>query len=112
MRVRAVHASPDAPAVDVTVDDGALTLFEDVEFGESSDYAVVPADAYEVEVRPAGGGNPVFEADVHLEGRSTYTVFAVEYLTFDDEPTDEAFCLVPTEDATAPPRGGGNGCGP
>jgi hypothetical protein len=42
-RVRAIHASPDAPAVDVTVNDDAVTLFDDVEFGESSGYTVVDA---------------------------------------------------------------------
>jgi hypothetical protein len=107
-RVRAIHASPDAPAVDVTVNDDALTLFDGVEFGESSGYAVVPADDYEVEIRPAGGGDPVFEADASLEGGATYTAFAVGYLTPDDEPADEAFGLVPTQDASAPPRGDGD----
>jgi hypothetical protein len=104
-RVRAIHLSPDAPAVDVTVNDGSLTLFEDVSYGESSGYAVVPAAEYEVEIRPAGGGDPVFEADVALEGRSTYTAFAVGYLSPDDEPADEPFGLVPTQDKEAPPRG-------
>ena len=105
-RIRAIHASPDAPAVDVTVNDGALTIFEDVAFGESSGYAVVPAGTYEVEIRPAGGGDPVFEAEVTFDGRSTYTAFAMGYLTPDDEEVDEPFGLVPTLDAGAPPRGG------
>ncbi|MDY6765647.1 MAG: DUF4397 domain-containing protein [Halobacteria archaeon] len=88
-RVRAIHASPDAPAVDVTVNDGALTLFDGFAFGESSGYVVVPAGTYEVEVRPDtedNDGSVVSEADVTLEGRSTYTVFALGYLTPDDEP--------------------------
>ncbi|MFB6281960.1 MAG: DUF4397 domain-containing protein [Haloferacaceae archaeon] len=104
-RVRAIHASPDAPAVDVTVDDGAVTLFEGVAFGESSGYAVVAADEYEIEIRPAGGGDPVFETTATLASGSTYTAFAVGYLTPGDEPADEAFDLLLTEDATAPPRG-------
>lgn len=108
-RVRAIHASPDAPAVDVTVNDGAVTLFEGVEFGESSGYAVVDADEYEVEIRPAGGGDPVFETTATLDAGSTYTAFAVGYLTPDDDPSDEAFGLVLTEDATEPPRGEGRG---
>ncbi|MFW6382964.1 MAG: DUF4397 domain-containing protein [Haloferacaceae archaeon] len=110
-RLRAIHASPDAPAVDVTVDDDDLTLFEDVAFGESSGYTTAPADEYEVEIRPAGGGDPVFEADVSFEAGSTYTAFAVGYLTPDDEDADEAFGLVPSEDRSAPPRGDGNGRG-
>jgi hypothetical protein len=110
-RVRAIHASPDAPAVDVTVDDDALTLFEDLAFDESSDYAVVGSGDYEVEIRPAGGGDPVSEASVSLAGGSTYTVFAVGYLTPEDEPAEEAFTLLPIEDASAPPRGDGEGRG-
>jgi len=109
-------ASPDAPAVDVTVDDGALTLFDGFAFGESSGYAVVPADTYEVEVRPDAEDNDgpvVFEADVTLENGSTYTVFALGYLSPDDEGEDApGFLLLPTEDRSAPPRGGGGGRGP
>jgi hypothetical protein len=107
-RVRAIHGSPDAPAVDVTVDDGALTLFDGVTFGESSGYAVVPAGEYDVEVRPDtedDDGPVVFETDVSLEGRSTYTVFALGYVSPDDEPAEKAFGLVPTLDRGAPPRG-------
>ena len=109
-RVRAVHASPDAPAVDVTVNDGALTLFDGVAFGESSDYVVVPAGEYDVEVRPDTAdddGPVVYEVPgLELEGRSTYTVFALGYLSPGDEPAEEAFGLLPTLDAGAPPRRG------
>jgi hypothetical protein len=110
-RVRAIHASPDAPAVDVTVNDDALTLFEDFEFGESSGYAVVDAGKYDVELRPATGGDPVTSANVTLEGGATYTIFAEGYLTPDDEPADEPLELVPIQDKSAPPRGDGKGNG-
>lgn len=104
-RVRAIHASPDAPAVDVTVNDGALTVFEDLPFGASSGYATVPAAEYDIEIRPAGGGAPVFETTAALEAGSTYTAFAVGYLTPGDEPANEPFTAVLIEDASAPPRG-------
>lgn len=108
-RVRAVHAAPDAPAVDVTVADGALTLFDGLAYGESGGYVVVPAGSYTVEIRPDRAdddGPVVYEAEVSLEGGSTYTAFAEGYLTPGDEPADEPFGLVPTLDASAPPRGG------
>lgn len=111
VRVRAIHASPDAPPVDVTVNDDTLTVFEEVAYGESSGYTVVPAGEYELEVRPATGGEPVFEVTASLAGGSTYTAFAEGYLTPDDEPADEPFGLVLTEDASAPPRGDGEGRG-
>lgn len=102
-RVRAIHASPDAPAVDVTVNGGALTLFDGVAFGESSGYTVVPAASYDVEIRPDTADNDgpvVFEAaGVSLSGGSTYTVFALGYLG--DTP---AFYLLPNEDVSTPPR--------
>lgn len=107
-RVRVVHASPDAPAVDVTANDGAVTLFDGVEFGESGDYVEVPAGEYDVEVRPEtedDDGPVVFETTLPVEAGNVYTVFAVGYLTPDDESTDEEFGLVPVLDRTAPPRG-------
>jgi hypothetical protein len=110
--VRAVHASPDAPAVDVTVNGGALTLFDGLSFGDASAYREVPAGTYTVEVRgdtPDDDGAVVFDAEVTLDAGSIYTVFAVGYLSPDDEPTDEAFGLVPALDKTAPPRGEGQG---
>lgn len=108
-RVRAIHASPDAPTVDVTVADGALTLFDGLAYGESGGYVVVPAGTYDVEIRPDAAdddGPVVYEAELILEGGSTYTAFAEGYLSPDDEPTDEAFGLAPSLDASAPPRGG------
>jgi hypothetical protein len=108
-RVRAVHASPDAPAVDVTVNDGSATLFDGLAFGESGGYVEVPAGEYTVEVRPDtddDDGPVVFETTLPVETGNIYTVFAVGYLTPDDDPTDEGFGLVPVLDKTAPPRGG------
>jgi len=113
-RVRAIHASPDAPAVDVTVDEGALTVFDGVERFTSSGYAVVPADTYEVEIRPDTEGNDgevKLETEVTLEGESTYTIFAVGYLSPDDDPSEEEFGLVATQDKSAPPRGNGDDSG-
>ena len=109
-RVRVVHASPDAPAVDVTANDGAVTLFDGVSFRESGGYVEVPAGEYEVEVRPDTDdedGPVVFETTLPVEAGNIYTVFAVGYLTPDDEDADEAFGLVPVLDRTTPPRGDG-----
>jgi len=93
-RVRVVHASPDAPAVDVTVGDGATTLVDDLPFGEATDFLGVPAGDYELEVRPADGGDPVAEIPATFEDGAVYTAFAAGYLTPDDEPTDEGFTLL------------------
>jgi hypothetical protein len=64
-RVRVVHASPDAPAVDILVNDGAA--FENLSFEGISDFVEVPAGTYNVKVVPAGATTPVvFEADLEL----------------------------------------------
>ncbi|WP_435157628.1 DUF4397 domain-containing protein [Haladaptatus sp. DFWS20] len=100
--VRLAHASPDAPAVDVTVMDGKKKLFSDVAFGEASDYMEVPAGSYTLAVWPAedAGCEPVATFDVEVEGGNAYTSFAEGYLTPDDEPDCDSFDLVVTEDAT------------
>ncbi|KAB1188414.1 MULTISPECIES: DUF4397 domain-containing protein [Haloferax] len=80
-RVRVVHASPDAPAVDITT--GGQTLFDGVEFTQSGT-AEVPADTYTIEVRgdtESNDGDAVAEFDVQLASGTVYTIFAAGYLS-------------------------------
>ena len=92
-RVRIVHASPDAPAVDVRVvdDDGStvVTLAEDIEFGEAGENVEADAGTYSVAVFPAGADEDLDEAvlgptDVEVRDGEVLTVFAEGFLT--DEP--------------------------
>jgi hypothetical protein len=97
-RLRAVHLSPDAPAVDITA--GDTVLFDGVAFGDSG-YVEVPAGDYTVEIRgdtPGNDGEVAFSSDVGLTGGQVYTAFAAGYLTPDDEPADTPFTLVVTQD--------------
>ena len=99
-RVRLVHASPDAPNVDVTVD--GEPLFTDVPFGAAG-AVEVPADDYELEVRPATedvDGDVVATFDVSPEPGTVYTAFAVGYLDPDAAPADEPFDLEVVVDAS------------
>ncbi|MDG6224179.1 MAG: DUF4397 domain-containing protein [Candidatus Thermoplasmatota archaeon] len=74
--VRFVHASPDAPAVDIAVKDGPV-LFPDVSFGDVERYLSVKAGTYDLEVRLAGTETVVLSVDdVSLMKRTSYTVFA------------------------------------
>ncbi|TBH21568.1 DUF4397 domain-containing protein [Thermus thermamylovorans] len=76
-RVRVVHTSPDAPAVDVAVRGGPV-LFSNLPFPRASQYLVVPAGRYDLEVRVAGTTTVALELPgVNLESGKTYTVFAV-----------------------------------
>jgi hypothetical protein len=98
-RLRAVHASPDAPAVDITVEAGD-TLFDGVPFGGSA-YVEVPAGDYTVQIRGDTEGNDgevAADFDVSLAGGQVYTAFAAGYLTPDDEPADVGFDLPVVQD--------------
>ncbi|MFC4544161.1 DUF4397 domain-containing protein [Halosolutus amylolyticus] len=100
-RVRLVHASPDAPAVDVTVGDGETVLFEDAAFGDAATVEV-EAGEYTLEVRPATDGNDgdvVATFDVATEAGGVYSAFAVGYLEPGAAPVDEAFDLEVVSDA-------------
>src|SRR5690242_18548169 len=56
--LRVVHASPDAPAVDVAVAGGPV-LVSNLAFPKATDFTPVAAGTYTVEVRPAGTTNAV-----------------------------------------------------
>jgi hypothetical protein len=103
-RIRLVHASPDAPAVDVTTGgDMGNTLFDGVAYGESG-YVTVPAGDYTLQVRgdtENNDGDVVASFDVSVEAGGVYTGFAAGYLSPDDDPGDAAFDLIVAQDATA-----------
>jgi len=68
--LRVAHLSPDAPNVDVALDD--MTVLTDVPFETVSDYLSVTTGDHQVTVTPTGGSEPVFDASVSLEsGRQT-----------------------------------------
>lgn len=77
--VRVVHASPDAPAVDVYVD--GMRTVAGAEFKAVTPYGDVPSGKHKVMVTAAGNKEAVvFEADVDLTAGTYYTVAAVGYL--------------------------------
>ena len=97
--IRVVHASPDAPAVDVYLN--GQRAISNLKFTEGTTYASVPAASYKVQVFPAGAaptGKAVIEATLDLKGGTAYTVAAVNVLA-KIEP------IVLTDDLTAPAAG-------
>lgn len=73
--LRVVHASPDAPAVDVMVENE--TVLADVSFGTVSDYLTLDAGTYNVTIASAGENSTVvFDGEVTLDARSISTVAA------------------------------------
>lgn len=97
-KVRVLHASPDAPAVDVYVN-GNLTL-TNVSFFTASDYLDLPAGTYRVQVTPNGSpaSDAVIDANATIEAGKAYTVAA----------TGPVAAIQPTiivDDLSAPPSG-------
>ncbi|OQA14030.1 MAG: hypothetical protein BWY63_03290 [Chloroflexi bacterium ADurb.Bin360] len=76
--VRFVHASPDAPAVDIAVANGGPVLFGNVPFKGVGDYLPVDAGTYDLEVRLAGTTTVVLSVPgVSLANQTVYTIFAM-----------------------------------
>lgn len=79
--IRFLHASPDAPAVDITLPDGTI-LFGDIEFKEVGNYLPVPFGFYDVEVRLAGTSTVVLTVDdLPFKDQHVYTVYATGFAT-------------------------------
>jgi hypothetical protein len=98
-RVRVLHASPDAPAVDVVAGENGDALFENVGFGESG-YTEVPEGEYTLDIYPAGDRETsVFEIDVSLAGGTVSSAFAIGYLEPEGAPANEPFEILLTEDS-------------
>ena len=77
-RVRVVHASPDAPNVDILVDD--VVVLTNVAFKQFSDYLEVPAGARNIKVNATGTAATVIDETPTLVDGSVYTVVALNDL--------------------------------
>jgi hypothetical protein len=99
-RLRVVHASPNAPAVDVYAKGSDTPVVEGIAYGEASDFIEVDSGAIAFDLREAGadaGDAPAFTTpDLDLEGDAEYTVVAAGDFS---DPTDEdtGFRLLPLE---------------
>jgi len=78
-RIRVIHSSPDAPAVDVYANGNEV--LSDVPYLASSGYLAVPAGEYTFEVFAAGSdpeaNDAVLTIDANLEANTDYTVVAL-----------------------------------
>jgi len=100
-RVRVMHASPDAPAVDIFVDgQKAVTALA---FPSNTGYVSLPAGPHDVAVfaSPSNGtGTPVLKATLQVAAGKDYTVLAVGRLA------DSTLSLLPLEDNNSAPAAG------
>jgi hypothetical protein len=98
--LRVVHASPDAPAVDIYVDNESVLT--GVEFGDTSEYLTLPGGSYNVTVTVADDpDNVVFQGPVTLDPRSANTVAATGQVT---EGANTTFLPVLYRDDAAEPE--------
>jgi len=99
--LRVVHASADAPAVDVAVD--GETVVSGLELGNASDYLPVEAGQHELTITTADGGDVVYESNVTLDARAATTVAASGGVSEDAaQPFSPLFIR---DDALAPSEG-------
>lgn len=78
--VRFVHASADAPAVDITTSDGTV-LFPNIAFGQATDFTPVAAGTYHLQARAAGTSTVALDVPgVELKDGGIYTIFATGLL--------------------------------
>jgi hypothetical protein len=76
--IRVVHASADAPAVDVTANDADTPAIANLAFPEATGYLNLPAATYNFKVTPNAAITPVvIDADLALANGSAYSVLAV-----------------------------------
>jgi len=91
--LRVVHASADAPAVDVLANDGTTPAISNLAFPEATDYLNLPAATYNFKVTQTGTLTPaVINADVPLANGHSYSLLAlgdlasIEPLLLSDNP--------------------------
>lgn len=75
-RVLFVHASPDAPAVDIYV--GKYRRVSNLSYPDNSSYRSVRPDTQVVKVNVAGTSTSVITAPVRFDARKAYSIFAVD----------------------------------
>lgn len=104
-RIRVVHASPDAPAVDVYAAGVAAPLVANLGYGQVSPYVEVPEGDYTIEIRAAGQtGAPAFSTPLTVDADGRYTAVAAGLLASTDA-ADRFRVLALAEDFAAPAAG-------
>ncbi|MCP2042512.1 DUF4397 domain-containing protein [Pontibacter sp. HSC-36F09] len=78
--VMVVHASPDAPGVDLLVDNSKVNTAA-LTFPNNTGYLEVQAGRRNVKVNAAGTSTTVIDANLDLERNESYSVFAINTLS-------------------------------
>jgi hypothetical protein len=98
-RIRFIHASPNAPMVDITLSSGAV-LFDNVSFRESGGYISVPGGSYDLQVRLQNGDVVLSVPGVTVANGTVSTIFAMGLV---GGTGDQALQAVPVIDVIPSP---------
>lgn len=99
-RLRLLHLSPDAPAVDVYVDGLSAPVATDLAFGQGTAYLEVPAGTYTVRVTAAGAAPEA--AVLVVEGLALDAGAAYTAVAYDEVAALSALALVDDAEGIAP----------
>lgn len=80
--VRVLHGSPDAPSVDVFVNDAKVDALSGAEFGQITGYVAVPGGTYSIKVCATADNTicPIGPVDLTFAAGKKYTVAASDLL--------------------------------
>ncbi|MDX9857288.1 MAG: DUF4397 domain-containing protein [candidate division Zixibacteria bacterium] len=84
--IRVIHASYDAPAVEVRVDD-VLKWDDTIQYAGTKGYSEVDPGVRNIKVGPVGGA-AVIDIDLNLAFNTDYTIFAMDQLALIDPVYD------------------------
>ena len=73
--VRVIHLSPNAPGVDILVDGD--TLFEDISFGEGTDYVDLNPGTYNVNILLNSDKSVALPLKITLNPNKIYTIYVI-----------------------------------
>jgi len=100
--VRVVHASPDAPAVDVYIEGITIPLGVDLQYGDASDFGLLPAVKGAIfELRPTGAdprSEPLFMSTGFTLGPSEISSATIGGLIGSDAEVDSLRIVLDAED--------------
>ncbi len=100
--VRVVHASPDAPTVDVYIEGITIPLATNLQYGDAGDFALLPAVKGAIfELRPTGAdprSDPIFMSIGFTLGPSETRSAAIAGLAASDSDEDSLRIVLDPED--------------
>jgi hypothetical protein len=96
-RMMAVHVSPDAPPVDVLIDNVKKNTAP-LAYKENTGYFTVASGSRNIKITAAGSTTPVIEGLIPLEPNKSYSVFAINRVS-------SIRAIAALDDLTAPASG-------